>query len=88
MTSGSPKLFAKGHESGMTLKVYFCENCGSTIYKEGTADAFQGVILVQGGSLNDPTVLNEAKVDAELYVPERLPWLHDIVGAGQMKEFS
>lgn len=71
----------------MTLIVYFCPTCGSTIYKEATADAFKGLKLVQAGTLHDKTLLNSG-VGAELYVSERATWLAKVDGVAEMTTFT
>jgi hypothetical protein len=88
VTAGHPKKFAKEHESGMTLTIYFCDTCGSTIYKEGSADAFKGVKLVQSGTLEDKEEVNKGGFQAELYVSERAGWMGALDGVGQMQHFT
>jgi hypothetical protein len=73
----------------MTLMVYFCENCGSTLYKEGDSDLFKGVIIVQAGTLDDQEMkLEDVKLGAELYVKHRVGWLGEMKGVAQCQEFS
>jgi hypothetical protein len=88
VTSGTPKEFSKTHESGMELTVFFCDNCGSVIHKEGDTDAFRGLVIVQAGTLDDAEGLDMEKPGAELYVKHRASWLPEVAGAGQMQEFS
>lgn len=70
----------------MTLTVFFCPDCGCTLWKEATAPQFKGVKLIQAGTLTDAKKLDE-KVDAEFYVPERASWLVPIEAAAQSKDF-
>jgi hypothetical protein len=72
----------------MTLTIYFCETCGSTIYKEGDNEAFSGLKLVQAGTLKDKELVNEGGLGAELYVSERAGWLKGVEGTGQMQTFT
>lgn len=74
------------HEYGMTLSVFFCPDCGTTLWKEATASQFVGVKLVQAGTVSDATKLN-GKIDAELYAPERASWLSSISDAAQKSTF-
>lgn len=69
----------------MTLMIYFCENCGSTIYKEATAKQFDGVVLVQAGTLHDSEL---AAPGAELYVSHRAGWLKPVGDTAQMLDFT
>jgi hypothetical protein len=61
----------------MTLTIYFCENCGTKIYKEGSADAFKGVAIVQAGTLDGGVGekvegIEDVKIGGELYVKDRV----------------
>ncbi|KAK0100863.1 hypothetical protein ONS95_007310 [Cadophora gregata] len=79
------------HKSGMTITTHFCEKCGTTIYKEGTADEFKGLCIVQAGTLDGgegDMGLDDVEVKAELWVKERAKWLNAQEGLGQMQEFS
>ena len=69
----------------MTVLIYFCENCGSTIYKEGTAKQFEGIVLVQAGTLHGAEI---AAPGVELYVSERPAWLKPVGDTAQMLDFS
>ena len=78
----------------MTLTIYFCENCGTKIYKEGSADAFKGIAIVQAGTLDggvgekvEGMRIEDVKIGGELYVKDRVRWLQGRDGTGQMKEF-
>jgi hypothetical protein len=90
ITSGSSSLksYSKPHESGMNLTIFFCEDCGTGIYKEADADMFQGIVVVQVGTLDDMNALNQAQPDEELYIKHRASWLPKIPSAGQIQEFS
>ena len=57
MVSGTPKLYGGAHQSGMTLTIHFCGDCGSTIYKTGTLEIFDGFAIVQGGTLDEGLVM-------------------------------
>lgn len=70
----------------MTLTIFFCPDCGSTLWKEATAEQFKGVKLVQAGTLNDAKNL-DTTIDAELYAPERASYLTPIENAAQSKGF-
>ncbi|KAJ9605638.1 hypothetical protein H2200_009487 [Cladophialophora chaetospira] len=88
VTSGKPKTYATTQDSGMTLTYSFCENCGCVINKIGDAEAFRGVTLIVAGSLDDESGVGDAEPGVEFYVSKRASWLPELVGKGQMKEFS
>ena len=84
------RSFSLPHASGMTLTIHFCEKCGTKIYKEGTADAFKNLFILQAGTLDAEggMGLDDVEVKAELWVKERVKWLDAKEGLGQMQEFS
>ena len=90
ITSGSETLksYAAPHQSGMTLTIYFCCNCGSAVYKVGDSDAFKGTVIVQAGTLDGEIKLDDMKLGAELWVSQRVRWLGALHGVGQMQQFS
>lgn len=48
---------------------------------------FQGLKLVQAGSLHDKTLMDSA-VAVELYVSERAAWLKKVDGVAEMATFT
>jgi len=73
----------------MTLTLHWCENCGTKIYKEGDAEAFKGVAIVQAGTLDGEGGMGvgDVKPAVELWVSERVPWLQAREGTGQCLTF-
>ncbi|KAJ3540443.1 hypothetical protein NM208_g5068 [Fusarium decemcellulare] len=86
LTSGQPKSYSADHEYGMVLTIFFCPDCGGTLWKEATAPQFKGLKLVQAGTLKDAMNL-QGKIDAELYAPERASWLVPLQDAAQKQQF-
>ncbi|KAM5354827.1 hypothetical protein ACJ41O_001473 [Fusarium nematophilum] len=82
LTKGQPKSFSMEHEWGMTLTVNFCPECGTTLWKDSTAEHLKGLRLVQGGTVADAKKL-DGQINAELYAPERVAWLAPLGGAAQ-----
>lgn len=73
----------------MTLTIYFCENCGSTLYKEGDSDNFKGLVIIQAGTLDGMEMkLEDVKLGAELYIKHRVGWVGERKGVTQCQEFS
>ncbi len=50
--SGSPKIFKRGADSGNTLSMNFCPDCGTTLY--WTLAAAPGRIIIAVGCFADP----------------------------------
>ncbi|KAL6907353.1 Mss4-like protein [Trichoderma evansii] len=86
VTRGQPKSYAMEHEYGMTLTIFFCPECGTTLWKEATAPMFKGLKLVQAGTLTDAKKLGNT-IDAEFYSPERASWLAPAKDAVQKLQF-
>jgi hypothetical protein len=87
VTSGTPKTYNWTHESGMRMTFSFCGDCGVNISKTGDHDAFKGLVIVQAGTLDDVTGIVKAAPAAELYVKDRVSWVPEFVGVGQIQEF-
>ena len=86
LTKGNPRSFSKDHEYGMVLTVFFCPECGTTLWKEATADQLKGLKLVQAGTLTESSSLDES-VDAELYTSTRVSWALPLGGVEQRAQF-
>lgn len=83
--AGTTKQHTVTHESGKKLTVYFCGQCGSTIYK--THELFPGVVVILTGTLDDTEKFEELKPEVELYVKHRASWLPELTWALQKEEF-
>jgi len=86
-TKGTPKTFEAVHETGMKLTVFFCPECGSTLWKEANGDLFKGMKLIQAGTVSDAAAQLATGVDVELWVTQRVPWLQAIDGVAQKSQF-
>jgi hypothetical protein len=69
----------------MRLTIYFCDNCGGTVYK--THEKFPGMVVVLAGTLDEPDGLAKSKPDAELYSKHRVEWLPSLSWTEQKVEF-
>ncbi|RHZ65534.1 GFA family protein [Aspergillus thermomutatus] len=83
---GSPKRFSTEHEYGMVLSVFFCPDCGNTLWKEASGSGFKGFKRVQAGTLSESSKLNE-KIDMEFYAAARATWLVRLPDAAQKEQF-
>ena len=75
----------------MILTLHWCEICGTKIYKEGDAEAFKGIAIVQAGTLDEGDgglEIGEVKVAVELYVKDRVGWLGEREGTAQCQTFA
>jgi hypothetical protein len=86
LTAGDPKTFTKQHESGMALKLRFCGDCGSTLWKTGSMEPLQCLVIVEIGTLDDLAELDALPPEAELYTTYRAKWLPALPGATQNAE--
>ncbi|TFB00609.1 hypothetical protein CCMA1212_007502 [Trichoderma ghanense] len=88
ITSGSPASHTHKHEDGFHLTVFFCDSCGSVLYKQADADMFAPVSLVQSGTLDGPAKDKVSRPSTELNVKLRASWLPEISGAAQKQGFE
>lgn len=71
----------------MTLTIHLCADCGSTIYKTGSLALFDGVVIVQAGTL-DAGLESPGPPGVELFVKDRIGWVEGVRGVGQMQGFT
>ena len=82
----------------MGLTLHWCEKCGTKIYKEGDAEEFKGLAIVQAGTLDgngegdgkggvEGMGLQDVRPGVELWVGDRVPWLQAREGTGQCATF-
>src|SRR6185437_1092461 len=77
---GDLKTFEDKGDSGKAMLRRFCPNCGSTVMDE--AEAMPGVIMVQVGTLDDPSWVKPAM---QIYCDSAQPWVQ--LG-GEMQHFA
>jgi hypothetical protein len=70
----------------MVITITFCPECGTTIFKEADAEAFEGVVVVQTGTVDGGRV-DEMGPKAELWVKHRMGWMPEVAGTVQKQEF-
>ena len=83
---GTPKTFSKTADSGKHVTSFFCPDCGSTMWRE--TDSFPGMKVIKVGTMDDIDALDNAKPVVELFAPERVSWVPEVAGAGQVKTMS
>ena len=65
-----------------------CRSITRIACKEVDAEAFKGLKIVFGGTLDGQQALDEVKPAGELWVKYRASWLTALEGAGQMQGFE
>ena len=85
ITRGSPKSYVHKHESGMTLELFFCGKCGSTIWKTAEAPPLMGHTIIEVGTL-DGEALDKLKPKREINTAWRASWLGPLGGIPQSRE--
>ncbi|KZM23717.1 uncharacterized protein EKO05_0005686 [Ascochyta rabiei] len=81
ITKGTPKQHKKKGDSGNEMISNFCGDCGTTLWREGAT--FPGKRIVKVGTLDDTSILDNFKADAELYTDHRPKWVAAQDGADQ-----
>jgi hypothetical protein len=76
-TKGVLKTYSKVAESGNTVTSYFCENCGSTLYR--TSTGYPGVVMIKAGCVDDLNAA-DAKPVLELFGRSHIEWIPYIEG--------
>ena len=67
--TGRPKTYTSRGDSGGEVTRHFCGECGGRLYTSGTLPG--DVIMVQAGSLDDPSALQPQSV---IYHKDAMPW--------------
>ena len=70
--SGKDKIFERKGDSGGNLQYVSCDVCPTIMYVD--AEAFAGVKIVKGGTVDDRDAREAAKPGLELYTKERHSW--------------
>ncbi|KAF2276731.1 DUF636 domain protein [Westerdykella ornata] len=81
VTQGTPKQYSKIADSGKRIVIYFCGDCGSSMWRE--TESSPGIKVVAVGTLDDFDALEQAKPVAELFAPSRPSWIPAVEGAEQ-----
>ncbi len=102
VTKGTPKQYKKVADGGNDIISNFwyvhlrqlrwthadirSGDCGSTMWREG--ESFPGKRVVKMGTLDDTSILDNIKVNAELYADNRPSWVAPQEGADQKKAMA
>lgn len=81
--TGEVKTCNWKQEIGDNFTSSFCPNCGTTVCKETTREDFKGLIMAEGGTL-DEGFEEVTKPEAELFTKHRAAWLCQQAGAAQV----
>ncbi|PVH92316.1 hypothetical protein DM02DRAFT_700291 [Periconia macrospinosa] len=77
-TEGALKTISKTARSGNTISTIICPECGTSMYREGAT--FPGQKALQAGILDDMDLLNNLKMEVELFAPQRVSWVPKLAG--------
>ncbi|KNG49767.1 glutathione-dependent formaldehyde-activating [Stemphylium lycopersici] len=90
VTQGTPKQHKKKGDTGNEVISNFCGDCGSTMWREGASFAGKRVVKASSavGTLDDTSILDNFKTNAELYADLRPKWIGAQEGAAQKKTMS
>lgn len=67
LIEGTPKRWSRPTDQGGRLDCFFCPDCGSRLWHQGSGE---DVLSVKGGSLDEPVDLSEA---AHIWTRSKLP---------------
>ena len=82
ITKGTPKAYTRTAASGMDHALFFCDNCGSSLYSQPTSMA--GTTLIKAGCL-DGKASDISPVAIEFFTKDRPAYELPILGAQQAK---
>jgi len=86
VVQGTTKQHKKVADTGNEITSHFCGDCGSTMWRQGAT--FPGKLIVKAGTLDDTGILDNYKVNAELYANTRPKWIAAQEGAAQKDGMS
>jgi hypothetical protein len=72
LITGKPKQYLKYGDSGAPSIQYFCDNCGSPLYRTGTDSDFVGIRV---GTVDQRAMLSPRK---QIWCRSALPWASEI----------
>ncbi|KAF2749860.1 hypothetical protein M011DRAFT_439231 [Sporormia fimetaria CBS 119925] len=81
VTKGTAKQYSFSADSGNTISIYFCGDCGSTMWSEPAM--FAGLKIIKAGTLDAEDALQKSKPALEIYSRARPDWIAAVEGAEQ-----
>ncbi|KAI4843172.1 hypothetical protein E4T44_06886 [Aureobasidium sp. EXF-8845] len=87
LLTGTPKKYSATADSGRKVTTVFCDNCGSSLWREGDMSTAEGILVVRVGVLDGREALEEGGPKAEVYTCERAKWLGEREGVEQFEKF-
>ncbi|UKZ81409.1 hypothetical protein TrVFT333_009181 [Trichoderma virens FT-333] len=78
---GTLRTYAKEAETGNIMTSYFCENCGSTLYRRSSFNDEVAAVMI--GGIDGLQTIENGRADVELYVKNRPSWMAAIQEAQQ-----
>ncbi|KAJ5220285.1 hypothetical protein N7468_009489 [Penicillium chermesinum] len=83
VTKGTPSTYDVTGNSGKINKHFFCSGCGSSLYTE--LEIMPDSTVIKAGGLDNGAAKLGGKIDLELYVKDRVPYLAAAEGAKQQE---
>ncbi|KAJ6157728.1 hypothetical protein N7470_005320 [Penicillium chermesinum] len=80
---GTPSTYDVTGNSGKINKHFFCSGCGSSLYTE--LEIMPDSTVIKAGGLDNGAAKLGGKIDLELYVKDRVPYLAAAEGAKQQE---
>ncbi|KAF1811429.1 hypothetical protein P152DRAFT_437791 [Eremomyces bilateralis CBS 781.70] len=71
--TGTPKQWQRKGDSGGTVTVNFCAECGHHLFSE--AENIPGLVLVVAGSIDDAKWLDARAPFMEVYAKDKVQWV-------------
>ncbi len=81
MVKGNLKTFTLDVESGNQMTSFFCDVCGSTLYRR--SNGHQDGVAVMIGGVDGDEILHASKPQVEIWTCNRPMWVTAIEGADQ-----
>ena len=85
ITAGTPKTCdVKGSNSGAKLQIFFCPDCGTTMFSR--TSAFEHLSLLKSGIFDQQDTFAKCAPEVELFACRRPEWCTPAEGAKQAEE--
>ncbi|KAI1613298.1 Mss4-like protein [Exophiala viscosa] len=78
---GQLKTYTKTVESGNDMTSYFCDQCGSTLYRQSSMS--DKAVAVMIGGIDGLEAIENGRPEHELFVRNRPSWMKAIEGSSQ-----
>ncbi|KAF2094233.1 hypothetical protein NA57DRAFT_80647 [Rhizodiscina lignyota] len=86
ITHGEPKVFIKVADSGRDIHTYFCDNCGTQLWRTNNMPEMKGLVMLRAPVIDQVEEIDgeKGKPTVEIYAERRPAWKAPVEGAAQM----